>query len=95
MSESSGSASDVRALPQTGYPGEIFLIHPRHEEVEGLKCHSNLGALAEMLDVALVISPCTTGPGIIEDCGTLFNQRKTGKHFFKPDWNTAVSRLAR
>ena len=59
----------VRVLLQTGFPGTIYLVHPRHSEVEGLKCYPDLASLPEVPDVALVITPAQTVPGIIEDCG--------------------------
>ena len=34
--------SIVRVLLQTDFPGVIYLIHPRHHEVEGLKCYPDL-----------------------------------------------------
>lgn len=61
--------SIVRVLLQTGFPGKIYLVHPRHQEVEGLKCYPNLAALPEVPDVALVLTPSQTVPGIIAKCG--------------------------
>jgi len=61
--------SIVRVLLQTGFPGTIYLVHPRHQEVEGLKCHPDIASLPEVPDVALVITPSQTVPAIIEDCG--------------------------
>jgi acyl-CoA synthetase (NDP forming) len=61
--------SIVRVLLQTGFPGTIYLIHPRHREVEGLKCYPDLASLPEVPDLALVITPSQTVSGIIEDCG--------------------------
>ncbi len=61
--------SVIRVLLQTGFRGTIYLIHPRHQEVEGLKCYPDLASLPEVPDVALVITPSQTVPGIIEACG--------------------------
>jgi len=61
--------SIVRVLLQTGFPGTIYLVHPRHREVEGLKCYPDLASLPEAPDVALVITPSQTVPAIIADCG--------------------------
>lgn len=62
--------SIVRVLLQTGFPGRIFLVHPRHAEVEGLQCHPDIPSLPEVPDVALVITPSETVAGVIEACGT-------------------------
>jgi len=61
--------SVVRVLLQTNYPGTIYLVHPRHQEVEGLKCYPDIAALPEVPDVALVITPSETVPGVIAACG--------------------------
>ena len=61
--------SVVRVLLQTGFAGTIYLIHPRHREVEGLPCYPDLASLPEIPDVALVITPSQTVPGIIAECG--------------------------
>lgn len=61
--------SIVRVLLQTGFPGTIYLVHPRHKEVEGLPCYPDLAALPDVPDVALVITPSQTVPGIIAECG--------------------------
>ena len=61
--------SVVRVLLQTGYSGTIYLVHPRHKEVEGLPCYPDLASLPEVPDVALVITPSQTVPAIIAECG--------------------------
>ena len=61
--------SVVRVLLQTGFPGTIYLVHPRHKEVEGLPCYPDLASLPEVPDVALVITPSQTVPAIIAECG--------------------------
>lgn len=61
--------SVVRVLLQTDFPGDIYLIHPRHKEVEGLPCYPDIASLPEVPDVALVITPSQTVPGIIAECG--------------------------
>ena len=61
--------SVVRVLLQTGFSGTIYLVHPRHKEVEGLPCYPDLASLPEVPDVALVITPSQTVPGIIAECG--------------------------
>jgi acyl-CoA synthetase (NDP forming) len=59
----------VRVLLQTGYPGKIFLTHPRHKEIEGLACYPDLLSLPEAPDLALIITPSNTVSGIVEQCG--------------------------
>ncbi len=61
--------SVVRVLLQTGFAGPIYLVHPKHQEVEGLRCYPDIASLPEAPDVALVITPAKTVPAVIADCG--------------------------
>lgn len=63
--------SIVRVLLQTGFPGTIYLVSPRHMEIEGLKCYPDVTQLPEKPDLALIITPNTTVTGIVEQCGTV------------------------
>lgn len=59
----------VRNLQKHGYEGKIYPVSPSHAEVEGLKAYKSVAELPEPADVALVITPAQTVPGIIADCG--------------------------
>src|SRR5437667_455292 len=59
----------VRILQKHDYEGRIYPVSPSHAEVEGLKAYKSVGELPEVPDVALVITPAHTVPGIIEECG--------------------------
>ncbi len=61
--------SIVRVLVQTGFPGTVYPVHPRHREVEGIRCYPDLLALPEAPDLALVITPSHTVPDVIDACG--------------------------
>lgn len=61
--------SIVRVLMQTGFPGDIYLINPRHAEIEGLPCYPDLQSLPAVPDLALIITPGHTVAAIIEACG--------------------------
>ena len=59
----------VRNLLKHGFEGGIFPISPTHAEIEGLKAYKSVRDLPEAVDVALVITPAKTVPGIIAECG--------------------------
>lgn len=59
----------VRVLLKHGFKGRVYPVSPTHDEVEGLKAYKTLAALPDVPDVALVITPAKTVPGIIEECG--------------------------
>jgi acetate---CoA ligase (ADP-forming) len=59
----------VRVLLKHGFQGRVYPVSPTHAEVEGLKAYKAVGDLPEVPDVALVITPAHTVPGVIAECG--------------------------
>ena len=59
----------VRVLLKHGYAGRVYPVSPSHAEIEGLKTFAAIDKLPETPDVALVITPASTVPGIIAECG--------------------------
>jgi acetate---CoA ligase (ADP-forming) len=59
----------VRVLLKHGFTGNVYPVSPSHAEVEGLKAYPSVGELPEVPDVALVITPAHTVPGVIAECG--------------------------
>lgn len=59
----------IRVLQKHDFRGRIYPVSPRHAEVEGLRAHPLLADLPETPDIALVITPAETVPGIIAECG--------------------------
>ena len=59
----------VRVLLKHGFDGAVYPVSQNHAEVEGLKAYPSVAALPEVPDVALVITPAHTVPGVIAECG--------------------------
>lgn len=59
----------LRVLIKHGFAGRIYPVSPTHGEVEGLTAYKTLADLPETPDVALIVTPAQTVPGIIEECG--------------------------
>lgn len=59
----------VKVLMKHGFEGRIYPVTPSNDEVEGLQAYKSLAALPEVPDVALIITPADTVPGLIEECG--------------------------
>jgi acyl-CoA synthetase (NDP forming) len=59
----------LRILLKHGFEGRVYPVTPTHPEVEGLKAYKSVSELPEVPDVALVITPAKTVPGLIEECG--------------------------
>lgn len=61
--------SVLRAPLKHGFKGAVFPVSPTHEEIEGLKAYKKVGDIPVVPDVALIITPAKTVPGLIEECG--------------------------
>ncbi|MCA0043388.1 acetate--CoA ligase family protein [Celeribacter litoreus] len=59
----------VKVLIKHGFEGRIYPVSPSADEVEGHKAYKTLADLPEVPDVALIITPAATVPGLIEECG--------------------------
>lgn len=51
------------------YRGAIYPIHPRLDEVLGVRAHASLAAVPGPIDLALICTPASTVPGILAECG--------------------------
>ncbi len=58
-----------RNLLSSGYQGKIYAMNPKHETVQGEKAYASLGDINESIDLAVVATPASTIPGIVEACG--------------------------
>ena len=47
----------------------VFPINPGRTSVLGLPCSASLSEIHEKIDLAIIITPAETVPGIVEDCG--------------------------
>jgi len=56
-------------LLSAGFEGQIFAINPKHETVQGEKAYPSLEALGQSIDLAVVATPASTIPAIVEACG--------------------------
>lgn len=58
-------------LLKGNFPGKLFPVNPKRDTVLGVKAYPSVTALPEKPDLAIVITPPATVPGIIRDCGTM------------------------
>jgi len=58
-----------RNLLSSGYQGQIYAINPKHEMVQGEKAFKSLSEVGEPVDLAVVATPASTIPAIVEACG--------------------------
>lgn len=50
-----------------GFGGEIFLVNPRHKEIDGTACYPSVAALPSVPEFAVVATPPRTIPGIVAE----------------------------
>jgi len=55
-------------LIKGGFPGKIFPINPTKDTILGMKAYPSVTALPERPDLAVIITPPKTIPGIIREC---------------------------
>ena len=58
-SEEGGKVGNVIAknLLNLGFPGEVFLVNPKHENMFGRKCYKNLDEIEKEIDLAVLAIP--------------------------------------
>jgi acetyltransferase len=57
-------------LIKGGFPGVIYPVNPKRDTVLGLKAYPSVTAIPARPDLAVIITPPPTVPGIVRDCGT-------------------------
>lgn len=51
-----------------GFGGRIYPINPKRDTVLGLKSYPSIASVPEPIDLAVILTPAHTVPGIIEEC---------------------------
>ena len=50
------------------YPGKLYPVNPKYDTLFDLKCFPSIEAIPEQVDLAVIITPAKTVPGIITQC---------------------------
>jgi acetyltransferase len=56
-------------LMTSPFGGTVYPVNPRRASVLGIKAYPNIKAVPEQVDLAVVVTPAPTIPGIIRECG--------------------------
>lgn len=59
----------IENLDNFGYKGQIYPVNRKYTEILGRRCYSELKDVTDPVDLAAVVSPRKTIPGIIKRCG--------------------------
>lgn len=70
-SERDGSVGRVvlRNILDAGFEGAVFPVNPKYDQVMGLRCHASAAKLPEAPDLAVIVTPPQTVPGIVAELG--------------------------
>jgi acetyltransferase len=66
--EGSVGRSTLSNLINSPFQGRIYPIHPRLDEILGRRAYARIGELPEAVDLALIVTPARTVPGIVGEC---------------------------
>lgn len=56
-------------LLSSGYEGQIYAMNPKRDEVQGQKAYKSLEEIDGAIDLAVVATPASSIPAIVEACG--------------------------
>jgi acetyltransferase len=59
----------ARNLRRAGFAGELMLVNPHHQAIDGLAVHPNIASLSEAPDLAVIVTPPETVPSLIGELG--------------------------
>lgn len=55
-------------LMSTSFGGAVFPVNPKHPSVLGIKAYPSVLALPEPVDLAVIVTPAASVPGIVAEC---------------------------
>jgi len=55
--------------PEHGYPGPIYPVNPKADEILGLKCYPDISAVPDPVELAVLIIPAGMVPAAVDACG--------------------------
>ena len=51
------------------FGGTVYPVNPNRPSILGIQCHPNVASIPEQVDLAVIVTPPATIPGIIAECG--------------------------
>ena len=66
-----GGMSFLNKLLENGFPGRLYPINPKAEEIQGLKAYPSISSLPEVPDLAIVAVSATMVPAVLEECARI------------------------
>src|SRR6266700_5800407 len=59
----------LRNLRRAGFRGELLLVNPRHQILDGMPVYPDVASLPRAPDLAIIVTPPDTVPGLIAELG--------------------------
>jgi acetyl coenzyme A synthetase (ADP forming)-like protein len=56
---------------EAGYPGKIFPVNRKADEIEGLKCYPDLASIGVVPELVILVIPAKIVPSVMEQCGKI------------------------
>jgi acetyltransferase len=59
----------VHNLRRDGFPGQIYPVNPKYDEIQGLRAYPVVTAVREPIDLAIIAIPIKDVPNAMRECG--------------------------
>lgn len=56
-------------LLSSPFGGTVYPVNPNRPAILGVKAYPSVGAIGEAVDLAVIVTPAKTAPGLVEECG--------------------------
>src|SRR3990172_7139976 len=50
------------------FGGTVYPVNKRHSQVLGMKAYANVSRVPETIDLAVIVTPAATVPGVVSEC---------------------------
>jgi len=61
----------VKNIVEAGFGGDIFPVNPKGGSILGLKVYPSVKSIQSIPDLAVIVTPAETVPGIVGECGSI------------------------
>ena len=78
-SETGSGGRFVSALIKLGFKGKIYPVHPKYQEVKGIKCYPGVRDIPGNVDFVISSIPATQALSLVDDCAL---KGVKGIHFY-------------
>lgn len=62
------SGRPLKYLLDSNYAGKVYPVNPKYDEIEGIRCYSNIEEIPEPVDVAMLLIPTSAVENTFESC---------------------------